>query len=46
MSKILRIDIDSTLVDYENRLPASAVEVLLEHLGAAAVRRSRRRQTM
>ena len=26
MSKILLIDIDGTLVDYENRLPASAVD--------------------
>lgn len=28
MSKILLIDIDGTLVDYENRLPASAVEAM------------------
>lgn len=28
MSKILLIDIDGTLVDYENRLPASAVEAI------------------
>ncbi|MDY2682460.1 MAG: HAD hydrolase family protein [Faecalibacterium prausnitzii] len=28
MGKILLIDIDGTLVDYENRLPASAVEAV------------------
>ena len=28
MSKILFIDVDGTLVDYENNLPASAVRAL------------------
>ena len=28
MSKILLIDIDGTLVDYENRLPVSAVDAI------------------